>query len=89
MHNILPFVITLVLCSTRNQRCNCTPIIATVRVYRILQLAIFDSCPFTRTYIRPADAGIQDIIPSSTTLFARSTKNKNGNLIPMFPTVRF
>jgi hypothetical protein len=39
IQEILPSIITLHFRSTRNQRGNCGPILATVRLYRILQLA--------------------------------------------------
>jgi hypothetical protein len=42
---------------TRNQRCNLTPILATVRLYYILQYVVFVFCPFTPTSGRPVDAG--------------------------------
>jgi hypothetical protein len=35
---------TLAFHSTRNQRCNCTTILATVRLYRILQLDVLNIC---------------------------------------------
>jgi hypothetical protein len=38
--------------------------LATVRLYYILQLAMFDSCIFIRTSVRPIDAGIQDMVTS-------------------------
>jgi hypothetical protein len=71
--------------STWNQRGNCNPILATVRLYRILQLDAFVFCPFTRTSIRPVDTGIQYITPSRlpTTLGFRSTKNQPGDCIPI------
>jgi hypothetical protein len=46
----LPFVPTLFFSSTRDQRGNCTPILATMRLYSILQLAVFNCCPFTPAF---------------------------------------
>jgi hypothetical protein len=71
--DIMPSALTLTSCSTRYQRGNCNPILVTVRLYRLLQLAVFVCCPFTRTFILPVDAGIQDIAPSVATLISRST----------------
>jgi hypothetical protein len=57
--------------STRNQSCNCTPIIATVRLYRVDKLDVLVFCPCTRTSSRPVDVGIQDNHPSAPTLGPR------------------
>jgi hypothetical protein len=84
----MPAILTLHFCSTWNQSGYCAPLLATMRLYRILQLAVFDCCPIARTSIRPADAGIQDILPSTTTLTFCSTRNQLGNFIPIFATVR-
>jgi hypothetical protein len=67
----------------RNQRGNCGPILATVR---ILQLLIFVYCPFTPTSIRSADDGIQDLLPSVITLTSRSTRDQSGNCRPILAT---
>jgi hypothetical protein len=42
-------------------------------------LDVFVFCPFTRTSIRPVDAGIQDILPFVITLISRSTWNEHSN----------
>jgi hypothetical protein len=84
---IMPSLATLYFRSTRNQCGNCSPILATVRLYRILQLTVFYWCPFTRTFIRSADAGIQGMMPSVATLYFRSTWNQRGNGKPIFATV--
>jgi hypothetical protein len=68
IQGIMPPVLTLHFRSTWNQRGNCGPILATVHLYRILQLAVFIWFPFTRTSFRLVDAGIQDTIPSVPTL---------------------
>jgi hypothetical protein len=86
---ILPSATTLSFRSTRNQRSNCSPIIATVRMYCILQLAVFVFCPFTLVSIHPVNAGIQDIVPSIITLFFRSTWNHRCNYTPIIATVRW
>jgi hypothetical protein len=88
IQDIVPSVPAPLFRSTRNQHGNCTPILPTVRLYRILQLAVFVFCPFTRTFIREIDAGIQDIVPSSITLLFRSTGNQRGNCTPILATVR-
>jgi hypothetical protein len=54
-----------------------------MRVYRILQLLVFDSCPFTLTAPCSADAGIQGILPSILTLIIRSTQYERGNCSPI------
>jgi hypothetical protein len=51
--DIMPSAKTLFLRSIRNQRCNCTPTLATVRLYCIFQLDVYVFCPFTRTSTRP------------------------------------
>jgi hypothetical protein len=71
----MPSLIKLIFGSSRNQRGNCSPILATVRLYSILQLGVFAFCPFTRTFSPLADARIQGIIPSAPTLIFRSTWN--------------
>jgi hypothetical protein len=58
------------------------PILATVRLYCILQRAIFDCYPFTLASTRQGDAGIQDIVPLLSTLLFRSTWNQRGNCDP-------
>jgi hypothetical protein len=74
-----PFLLTLPFGSTRNERGDCTSILATVRLYCIFQFAVFDFLPFTHTLISPVDAGIQGILPSVTTLKLRSTWNQRSN----------
>jgi hypothetical protein len=65
------------------------PILATVRLYCIRQLAVFAFCPFTHTFIRsPVNAGIQETIPSIITPLFRSTWNQSGNCGPILATVR-
>jgi hypothetical protein len=68
IQGILPSVSPLTCCSTLHQRSNCIPILATVRLYRIFQLAVFVFCPFSGTSIRLVDARIEGTIPSVTTL---------------------
>jgi hypothetical protein len=72
---------------TWNQRGNCSPILPTVRLYRIFQVDVFVFYPFTITSIPPVDAGIQGR-PSVTTLSFRSTRNQRGNCGPILATVR-
>jgi hypothetical protein len=84
----LPSIPTLKSRSTRNQCGNYGPILATVPLYRILQFVVFVWCPFTRTFIRPVDAGIQGIMPSLKTLISRSTRHQRGNYDPVLVTVR-
>jgi ribosomal protein L34E len=83
-----PSLITLMFRSTRNQCGDCGPILATVRLYRILQLAVFDGCKSTRTSSRQGDVRIQDILPSAPTLMFRSTRNQCGDCGPILATVR-
>jgi hypothetical protein len=85
----IPSIHTLTFRSTRNQRGNCDPILATMHLYRTLQLAVFICCPSTCASIRLVDAGIQDTSPSFITLSFRSTRNQRGNGIPILATVRF
>jgi hypothetical protein len=87
IQGIMPSATTLVTRSTKNQRGNRTPILATVRLYRVLQLAVFVFCPFTRTSIRPVDVRIQDTAPSHIRLMSRSTWDQNGNCGPILGTV--
>jgi hypothetical protein len=42
--------------------------------------------PFSRTFIRPVDAGIQDIVPSVRTLMFRSTRNQCGIALQFLPS---
>jgi hypothetical protein len=72
IQDLTPSVMTLCLRSTRDQRGNWGPIIAPVRLYCMLQLAIFDCCPCNRT-----------ITPSIMTLLLRSIWNERGNGVPM------
>jgi hypothetical protein len=78
-----PSVPPLFFRSIRDQRGNCTPILATLRLYCIFQLAVFVFYTFTRTSIRSADVGIKDIMPSVTTLTSHLTRNQRGNCIPI------
>jgi hypothetical protein len=82
IQDMMPSVFTLSLRSIRNQRCNCSPILATVRLYCILQRAVFDCRP-SRTSTRPVDAGIQDFLPSVKTLRSRSIRNQRSNCSPI------
>jgi hypothetical protein len=79
MFAVLPSAPALAFHSITNQRCNWTPILATVRLYRILQLAVCICCPGTRTFTRSFDAGIQVIVSSVITLIFSSTRNQRGN----------
>jgi hypothetical protein len=63
IQDITPSLITLTFRSTQNQRCNCDPILVTVRLHRILQLDVFVYCPSTRTCHRRVDVRDQDIMP--------------------------
>jgi hypothetical protein len=78
IQGLAPSVMALSFRSTRNQRGNCSPILATVRLYCILQLVVFIFCPYPNTFSRQADVGIQGIMPSVTTLFFCSTRNQRG-----------
>jgi hypothetical protein len=71
----VPSVMTTFHRSTWNKRCNCGPILATVRLNCILQRAVFDCRPFTLASSRSVDAGIQAILPSVITLQFRSTRH--------------
>jgi hypothetical protein len=84
IQDIMPSVPTLLYRSTRNQRSNRTPILATVQLYSILQLDVFVLCPFTNSSIRPVDAEIQELKPSAMTLLYRSTRNECCNSIPIY-----
>jgi hypothetical protein len=86
--DIMPSAITLFFRSTRDHRGNCGPILLAVRSYRIRQLDNFVFCPLTRTFIRSVDAGIQDIAPSVTTQYFRSTRDQRGNYGQTLATVR-
>jgi hypothetical protein len=61
---------TLFFRSTWNEHGNCGPILVTVHLYRILQLAVFVFYPCTHKSIRPVDAGILDILPRPGTTAA-------------------
>jgi hypothetical protein len=65
---IIPSATTLTSRSTRNVQGNRDPILATVRLYCIFQLDVFDCCPCTFAPTRSADVGIQDTQPSTPTL---------------------
>jgi hypothetical protein len=69
--------------STRNQRGNSNPILATVRLYRILQLAVFVFCPSNLVSTRSVDDRIQGNLPPVTTLPSPSTWNQRGNCTPI------
>jgi hypothetical protein len=84
IQSIVPPVMTFNFRTTRNQRGNFIPIIATVRVHRILQLDVFACCPFTRTFSRPANAVSQGISTSVMTLLSRATRNQRGSCHPIF-----
>jgi hypothetical protein len=73
--------------STRNQRSDCTPILATVRLYRILELDVFVFCPLTRTCHRRVDARDQAVMLSGTTLTFQSTRNLRGDCGPVLAPV--
>jgi hypothetical protein len=79
----MPSATTLKSRSTWNQRGNFIPILATVRLYRILQLAVFVCCPIALRSSRQGDAGIQDVLPSTQTLTSRLTRNQRGNCDPI------
>jgi hypothetical protein len=86
----LPSIPTLFFRSTRNQRCNCGPILATVHLHRIHQLPVSVFCPFTPLSRRRSDdAGIQGILPSTPALFFRSIWKQRRNFLPILATVRF
>jgi hypothetical protein len=71
-----------------DQRGNCEPILVTMRLQRILQLAVFDCCQFTLMPIRSVIAGIQGMIVISDDTVFRSTRNQSGNCTPILATVR-
>jgi hypothetical protein len=89
---IIPSIYTLNSRSTRNQRGNSNPILATVRSFRILQLAVYSILqhvvfvfrPWTCASGGPVDAGAQGIAPSvPTRLQFRSTRNQQrANFTP-------
>jgi hypothetical protein len=83
-----PSDFTLYFRSTVKQRDNCDPIHVTVRLYRILQFAVFIFCRFTRTSSRPVDTAIQAIMPPITTLLFRSARNQRGNCGPILAAMR-
>jgi hypothetical protein len=64
IQTIVTSVATLYFRSTRDQRGNYDTILTTVRLYRIMQFAVFDCCPLNRTFIRLVDVGIQRVMPS-------------------------
>jgi hypothetical protein len=66
---LAPSVMTLTFRWTRDQCDDFIPFLATVHLYRILQLAVFLFCPFTPTFSHLVDAEIQGILPSAPTLF--------------------
>jgi hypothetical protein len=80
---MIPSVVTLFLRSTQNQRSNCTPFHATVRLYCILQLDVFDCCPFTCTFIGTVDAGIQGFVPS-VVKFCSVRPGTSAAIVPQF-----
>jgi hypothetical protein len=56
IQDFMPSATTLVFRSTRNQCCNCTPILAAMRLCSLLQLDVLVFCPSARTFICPVDA---------------------------------
>jgi hypothetical protein len=59
---------------------NCTPILATMHLCRVLQLVIFVCCPVSLASVRPVTVGmVQDIIPSALALIFPSTRNQRDN----------
>jgi hypothetical protein len=88
---IMPSNHTLFCRSTRNQRANCNPIfpgVATVHLYRILQLNVFVLCPYARRYRGPVVAGFQGTLPSTRTLSFSSTRNQRGDCGPILASVQ-
>jgi hypothetical protein len=83
-----PSIPTLFFRSTRDQHGERDPILVTVRLYRMVQLNVFGSRPFTLAPTRPADAGSQGIMPSTLTLISRSTRNPSANCDPILATMR-
>jgi hypothetical protein len=69
------------------QRGNFNSIHAAVPLYRMLQLVVFVSCPFTSKLIRPVGSRIQVIMPSTRTLSFRSIRHHCGNFIPIIAAV--
>jgi hypothetical protein len=67
----------------------CTPILATLRLYRVRELAAFVFCPITRTFLRSVDLWIQGITASAHTHRSRSTWNQRGNCGLILATVRW
>jgi hypothetical protein len=91
MLGIMPSTRALTSRSTRNQRGNCVPILATVHLYRILQLVVFLFCPCPRTSSRPVDAGVlpglPGTMPSTIALVYRAIQNQRGDCTPILGTV--
>jgi hypothetical protein len=70
-----------------DKRGNFIPILAAVPLYRIFQLAVFFSCPFTSTRKCLVDARIQGIMPSTRALCSGSTRHQCGNFNPILAAV--
>jgi hypothetical protein len=88
IQGIIPSIPTLLCRSTRNQCGSFGPILAIVRLYCILQLAVFVFCPFTLASTRPVDAVLQDAMPPATTLYFRPIWNQRDNCLPILATDR-
>jgi hypothetical protein len=83
----VPSIQTLLFRSTRNQRGNCSPILAIVLLYCILQLAVFFFCPSTHMCGHLVALGVQGTVPSFITLLFCSTRKQLGNSSPIFAIV--
>jgi hypothetical protein len=98
IQTMIPSIMTLFLCSTRNQLGSCNALLATVSLFCILQLDVFDCYPATLASIRPVDAAIQDIVASTPTLFCvrpcvctpavLSVSSSSGLYLPSRPAIR-
>jgi hypothetical protein len=69
------------------QRGDCGLILATVHLYRILQLVIFVFCPCIRTCLVTDRCCASSNVPSVITLLFRSTRNQSGNCDPICPVI--
>jgi hypothetical protein len=81
MQDMNPSAPTLICRSTRNQRGNCPPILANVRLNCFLQRVVFICCP--ATLASTPGVGNQNTMPSSPTLSSCSTWNQCGNCSPI------
>jgi hypothetical protein len=89
IRGILPSAPTLLFRSTRDQRGDYNRILATVRLYRMLQLDVFVFCPPTRPWRGRVDVVIQGtMLPSSATLLSPTTRNQRGDCNPIHATER-